>query len=642
IHGRSGIFEAYRTGRGRFMMRADAKIENVSKDRQAIIIKEIPYQVNKARLVERIAQLVNDKDIEDISDIRDESDRDGMRIVVELKRGAEPQIVLNQLFKHTQMQESFSMILLAVVNGQPREMGLIQTIKYFIEHRVDVVRRRTAYLLQKAKDREHILEGYLTALDHLDNVITIIRGSANRADARENLVLYFGGKKIDINTTGRAPKLDPEKPFTTRQADAILELQLHRLTRLSIDEISNELKEVRENIAEYESILGSETKLRKVIIKELEEVKKLYGDERRTRIEDEAAEIVLEDLIADEQVAVTVSHSGYMKRTPISTYRMQRRGGTGRTGMKTRDEDFVEHLFIASTHAYILIFTNKGRVYWLKVYEIPDVSAAGKGKHIGNLVGLQPGETVKTMVAVRNLEEENKYVFFATRNGLVKKSEVREFMHVRSNGINAIGIEEGDELVAARITDGNQIVFLASHEGMAVRFDESHVRPMGRAAFGVWGIDLEKNDYVVGMATTTKPDAPAPAKEKVEGEPEVIDAAVKGKLILSVTENGYGKRTPADEYRLSNRGGKGVINVKTTERVGKVVAIAQVDETSEVMLISHYGKIIRMDSTTIRESGRNAQGVRLLNMEPGDRVAAAVVIAPDAEPNGGNGGTLIQ
>jgi DNA gyrase subunit A len=642
IHGRAGIFEAYRTGRGRFMMRAKAAIENVTKDKQAIIITEIPYQVNKARLVERIAQLVNDKDIEDISDIRDESDRDGMRIVVELKRGAEPQIVLNQLFKHTQMQESFSMILLAVVNGQPREMGLIQTIKYFIEHRVDVVRRRTAYLLSKAKDREHILEGYLAALDHLDNVITIIRGSANRADARENLVLYFGGKKIDINTTGRAPKVDAEKPFTSKQADAILELQLHRLTKLSIDEISNELKDVRGNIAEYESILGSEKKLRNVIIKELEEVRKLYGDERRTRIEDEAAEIVLEDLIADEQVAVTVSHSGYMKRTPISTYRMQRRGGTGRTGMKTRDEDFVEHLFIASTHAFILIFTNKGRVYWLKVYEIPDVSAAGKGKHIGNLVGLQPGEAVKTLVAVRNLEEENKYIFFTTRNGLVKKSGLREFMHVRSNGINAIGIEEGDELVAARVTDGNQIVFLASHEGMAVRFDESHVRPMGRAAFGVWGIDLEKGDYVVGMATTTKPDAPAPKAAPVAGEPEVIDVAVKGDLILSVTENGFGKRTPAVDYRLTNRGGKGVINVKTTERVGKVVAIAQVDETSEVMLISHYGKIIRMDSTTIRESGRNAQGVRLLQMEPGDRVAAAVVIAPDAEPNGGNGGTLIQ
>jgi DNA gyrase subunit A len=661
IHGRAGVFEAYRTGRGRFMMRAKAAIENISKDRQAIIVTEIPYQVNKARLVERIAQLVNDKDIEDISDIRDESDRDGMRIVVELKRGAEPQIVLNQLFKHTAMQEGFSMILLAVVNGQPREMGLIQAIKHFINHRVEVVRRRTAFLLQKAKDREHILEGYLSALDHLDNVITIIRASANRAEARENLVAYFGGKKIDINTTGRAPKQNPEKPFTARQAEAILELQLHRLTKLSIDEISNELKEVRGRIEDYEAILASEKKLRSVIIKELEEVKELYGDERRTRIEDEAAEIVLEDLIADEQVAVTFSHSGYMKRTPMSTYRMQRRGGTGRTGMKTRDEDFVEHLFIASTHAYIMIFTNKGRVYWLKVYEIPDVSAAGKGKHIGNLIGLQPGETVRTMLAVRNLEEENKYIFFATRNGLVKKSELREFMHVRSNGINAINIEEGDELVAARITNGNQIVFIATHEGAAIRFDENHVRPMGRAAYGVNGINLEERDYVVGMTVTPKPGEAGTTSAHVEtaasavtgaaateGETaadaeipptETLDLTQKGTLILSVTENGYGKRTPADEYRLTNRAGKGVINIKTTERVGKVVAIALVDETSQVMLISHYGKIIRMDSKTIRESGRNAQGVRLLHMEPGDKVAAAVVLAPEEEPNG-NGGLL--
>ncbi len=651
IHGRAGIFEAYRTGRGRFMMRAKAAIENISKDRQSIIVTEIPYQVNKAMLIKRIAQLVNDKEIEDIADVNDESDRDGMRIVIELKRGAEPQIVLNQLYKHTAMQEGFSMILLAVVNRQPREMGLIQAIKHFINHRVEVVRRRTAFLLQKAKDREHILEGYLNALDHLDNVITIIRASANRADARENLVAYFGGKKIDINTTGRAPKLDPEKPFTTRQAEAILELQLHRLTKLSIDEISNELKEVRGRIEDYESILASESKLRKVIIKELEEVKELYGDERRTRIEDEAAEIVLEDLIADEQVAVTFSHSGYMKRTPISTYRMQRRGGSGRTGMKTRDEDFVEHLFIASTHAYILIFTNKGRVYWLKVYEIPDVSAAGKGKHIGNLIGLQPGETVRTMLAVRNLEEENKYVFFATRNGLVKKSELREFMHVRSNGINAINIEDGDELVAARITNGNQIVFIATHEGMAIRFDEDHVRPMGRAAYGVNGINLEEGDYVVGMTVTPKPGAaPVGGLTTAEGTSavdtevaptETVDLTQKGTLILSVTENGYGKRTPADEYRLTNRAGKGVINIKTTERVGKVVAIALVDESSQVMLISHYGKIIRMDSKTIRESGRNAQGVRLLHMEPGDKVAAAVVLAPEEEPNG-NGGTLLQ
>ena len=643
IHGRAGIFEAYKTGRGRFTMRAQAAIENLTKDRQAIIVTEIPYQVNKAVLIKRIAQLVNDKEIENVADVRDESDREGMRIVVELKRGAEPQIILNQLFKHTQMQEGFSMILLAVVNGQPREMGLIPAIKHFINHRVDVVRRRTAYLLAKARDREHILEGYITALDHLDNVITIIRGSANRADARENLVAYFGGKKIDINTTGRAPKLNPEKPFTAKQADAILELQLHRLTKLSIDEISNELKQVRENIAEYESILASEKKLRSVIVAELEDVKELYGDERRTRIEDEAAEIVLEDLIADEQVAVTFSHSGYMKRTPISTYRMQRRGGTGRTGMKTREEDFVEHLFIASTHAYILIFTNTGRVYWLKVYEIPDVSAAGRGKHIGNLIGLQPGENVRTMLAVRNLEEENKYIFFATRNGLVKKSELREFMHVRSNGIMAIGIEQDqrDELVAARVTDGNQIVFLATHEGMAIRFDESHVRPMGRAAYGVWGVDLEKGDYVVGMTVTPKPGA-APVKTAEDAaEVEAADLTAAGNLILSVTENGFGKRTPADEYRLTNRGGKGVINLKTTERVGKVVSIALVDEDSQVMLISQYGKIIRMDSKTIRESGRNAQGVRLLQMEPGDRVAAAVVIAPEEEANG-NGGPLIQ
>jgi DNA gyrase subunit A len=647
IHGKAGILEAYKHGRGRFVMRAKAAIENLTKDRQAIIVTEIPYQVNKRYLIERIAELVNNKTIEDIGDIRDESDRDGMRIVVELKRGCEPQIVLNQLFKHTQMQENFSMIFLAVVNGQPKEMGLVQAIKYFIDHRVDVVRRRTAYLLLKAKEREHILEGYRIALDHLDNAIVIIRGSANRGDARENLVLYFGGKKIDINTTGRAPKLDPEKPFTATQADAILELQLHRLTKLSIDEIANELKQVRENIAEFESILASEKKLRGVIVKELEEVKKLYGDERRTRIEDEAAEIHLEDLIADEQVAVTVSHGGYLKRTPISTYRMQRRGGTGRTGMKTRDEDFVEHLFIASTHAYILIFTNTGRVYWLKVYEIPDVSAAGKGKHIGNLVSLQPGETVRTMLAVRNLEEEGRYVFFATRNGTVKKTDLKDFSNVMSRGIIAIGIEKGDELVGVTLTDGNQIVFLASHDGQAIRFDESDVRSMGRPAYGVRGMNLDEKDYIVGMATTPKDIKKAEAEvEKAKAEAGVPEATatdatipVKGSLILSVTENGYGKRTPADEYRLQGRGGSGVINVKTTERNGKVVGIAQVTEDSEVMLISQYGKIIRMDSSTIRESGRAAQGVRLLHLEPGDRVAAAVVIPPE-EP--ANGGTLIQ
>ncbi len=646
IHGKSGIFEAYKTGRGRFMMRAKAGIETFNKDRQAIVVTEIPYQVNKARLIERIAQLVNDKIIDDISDIRDESDRDGMRIVVELKRGAEAQIVLNQLFKHTSMQEGFSMIFLAVVNNQPKEMGLIQALQHFIDHRVDIVRRRTAYLLRKAQEREHILEGYKVALDHLDSVIAIIRGSANRGDARENLVAYFAGRKIDINVTGRAPKLGPEKPFTGIQADAILELQLHRLTRLSIDEITKELTAVRENIAEFQSILNSEKKLRNVIIKELEEIKKLYGDERRTVIEDEAAEISLEDLIADEQTAVTVSHGGYMKRTPISTYRQQRRGGTGRTGMKTRDEDFVEHLFIASTHAYILIFTNKGRVYWLKVYEIPDVSAAGKGKHVGNLISLQPGETVRTMLAVRNLEEEGRYIFFATRKGTVKKTELKDFCNVMSRGIIAIGIDEDDELVGVTLTDGTQIVFLASHDGQAIRFEESDVRSMGRPAYGVRGMNLDKGDYIVGMAVTPKDAKKAAADaEKAKAKAGVPEATatdetipVKGSLILSITENGYGKRTPADEYRLQGRGGSGVINVKTTERNGKVVQIAQVTEESELMLISQYGKIIRMDSSTIRESGRAAQGVRLLQLEAGDRVAAAVVIPPEEEPNG----TLIQ
>src|SRR5580704_11684422 len=612
IHGKAGIYEAYKTGRGRFMMRAKAGIETFNKDRQAIVVTEIPYQVSKKRLIERMAQLVNDKIIDDISDIRDESDRDGMRIVVELKRGGEPQIVLNQLFKHTSMQEGFSMIFLAVVNGQPKEMGLIQAIKHFIDHRVDVVRRRTSFLLAKAKDREHILEGYQTALDHLDNVIAIIRGSANRAAARENLVAYFAGKKIDINTTGRAPKMDPEKPFSAIQADAILELQLHRLTKLSIDEIVKELGLVRENIAEYESILASEKKLRSIIVKELEEVKKQYGDERRTVIEDEAAEIMLEDLIADEQVAVTVSHSGYMKRTPISTYRMQRRGGTGRTGMKTRDEDFVEHLFIASTHAYILIFTNTGRVYWLKVYEIPDVSAAGKGKHVGNLVSLQPGETVRTMLVVRHLDEEGRHIFFATRNGTVKKTELKDFSHVMSRGIIAIGIEKDDELVGVTLTDGNQIIFLASHDGQAIRFEEDDVRSMGRPAYGVRGMNLDKGDYIVGMAVTAKPGVGEASRAETKAKNEVLAAEgadlipEKGSLILSVTEGGYGKRTPADEYRLQGRGGSGVINVKTTERNGKVVGIAQVTENSEVMLISHYGKIIRMDSSTIRESGRAA------------------------------------
>ncbi len=640
LYGKSGIPQAYKTGRGRFLMRARTALENLTKEKQAIIVTEIPYQVNKSKLIERIAELVNEKIVDDISDVRDESDRDGMRIVIELKRGAQPEIVLNQLYKHTAMQESFSMIFLAVLNGQPLELGMDQAIRAFLDHRVDVVQRRTVFLLRKAREREHQFEGYKIAIDNLDTVIRIIRGSGSRVEARENLYAWGKGREIVINL-GRVLLPHEEKGLTLRQVDAILELQLYRLTQFSVDEILNELGEIRKRIAEYEEILASDRKLRAVIVKELEEVRDRYGDARRTQIVDESAELQLEDLIADEQVAVTVSHSGYMKRTPISTYRMQRRGGTGRTGMKTRDEDFVEHLFIASTHAYILIFTNTGRVYWLKVYEIPDIAAAGKGKHVGNLVGLQPGETVRTMLAVRDLEEEGRYVFFVTHNGTVKKTEVKDFSHVMSRGIIAINIEPGDELVAASLTDGNQIVFLASHDGQAIRFDENDVRSMGRNATGVRGMNLAEKDYIVGMATTIKPEAKAVVKEGIdEVAPEIADLIPeKGSLILSVTENGYGKRTPADEYRLTNRGGKGVINVKTTARNGKVVGISQVSEKSEVMLISQYGKIIRIESKFIRESGRSAQGVRLLNVEPGDRVAAAVVIPPE-EPNGN--GTLIQ
>jgi DNA gyrase subunit A len=630
IHGKSGIVDAYKSGRGRFMMRAKAAIENITGGRQAIVVTEIPYQVNKSTLIKRVAELVNNKVIDDISDVRDESDREGMRIVVELKRGAEAQIVLNQLYKHTDMQTGFSMIFLAVVNNQPKEMGLVEAIQHFVSHRIDVVRRRTAFLLQKARDREHILEGYKIALDHIDNVIVIIRGSRDRGNARENLVNYFAGKKIDINVTGRAPRLEADKPFTTRQADAILELQLHRLTRLSIDEIIKELTSIKDEIGEYESILGSEAKLRRVIVKELEEIKKEYGDERRTQIVDETTEIQLEDLIADEQVAVTISHNGYLKRTAITTYRSQRRGGTGRKGMSTREEDFVEKLYVPSTHDYLLVFTNTGRVYWLKVYEIPDVGAAGKGKHIGNLVALQPGETVKAFLPVRDLEKENEYVFFVTRKGTVKKTALKDFSNVMSRGIIAIGIDKDDELVAAQLTDGNQIIFLASHDGIAIRFDEDDVRTMGRPAYGVRGMDLDKKDYIIGMAVTPKEN-----KKSKRGDGKSDDIC----RILSVTENAYGKRTDVDEYRLQSRGGKGVINVKTTERNGKVVSIMLVTESSEVMVISQFGKILRTDTEQIRAAGRSTQGVRLLNLEAGDRVAAAVVIPSEeaeAEP------TLIQ
>ena len=610
IYGKKGIAEAYRTGRGRFMMRAKVAVENLTKEKQAIIVTEIPYQVNKAKLIERIADLVNTKVIDDISDVPDHSDRDGMRIVIELKRGAQPEIVLNQLYKHTQLQESFSMIFLAVLNGRPRELPLDQAIRAFIDHRVDVVQRRTVFLLKKDRAREHVLEGLKIALDNLDRVIKIIRASNSRVDARENLYAWAKGSEIVVNL-GREKLIHEEKGLSLRQIDAILELQLYRLTQLSIDELLKELGEVRARIDEYESILGSDKKLRSVIIKELEEVRNKYGDARRTVIIDESAEIQLEDLIADEQVAVTVSHQGYLKRTPISIYRQQRRGGTGRTGMKTREEDFVSQLIVNSTHAYLLCFTNSGRVYWLKVYEIPDVGAAGKGKSMQSLLDLQPGENVRAILPIRDLEEEGKFIFFATQKGTVKKTPLKDFSNVMARGIIAIGIDKDDELVAARITDGSQRVFLATHLGMGIRFEESDVRSMGRPAYGVRGIDLAKNDYVVGFAVTPK--------EHAEG----------AYRILSVTENGFGKRTDVEQYRLQTRGGKGVKNMAVTPRIGRVTAIQLVDDISELMVISQWGKIIRIDTKTVRAAGRATQGVRLLNLEPEDKVAAAVIIPPE-------------
>jgi DNA gyrase subunit A len=613
LYGKSGIKSAYETGRGQFTMRAKAAIERPTKEKQQIVITEIPFQVNKAKVIERIAQLVQDKKIEGISDVRDESDRDGMRIVVELKRGEQqPEIILNNLYKHTQLQENFGMIMLAIVNGQPRTLPLIEAIQLFIDHRVNVVRRRTAYDLRKAQERAHILEGFLKALQHLDSIIKLIRASKTPAEARQGLMERF--------------------EFTERQAQAILELQLQRLTALERDKIQQEYDDLQKKIAEYQEILASEKVLKKVIVNELKEIQKDYGDLRRTEIIEEQAEIKLEDLIAVEDVVITVSHSGYLKRTPLSIYRQQARGGKGRLGMKTRDEDFLEHLFIASTHSYILVFTNTGKMYWLKVYEIPDVGAAGKGKNIVNLVNLASGEKVAAVVVVRELPDEPKdvtiegetyavegYVTLVTRLGLIKKTRLAEFSSPNSRGIIAMKVEEGDALIGATLTSGRDTIFLATHEGMAIRFPESDVRDMGRAAYGVYAMDLEKGDYIVGM--------------EIVGEKE---------LILSVTEKGYGKRTPITEYRLQSRAGKGVINVKTVERNGKVVGVLSVSEESEVMLISQQGKITRLDASTIRESGRSAQGVRLINLEEGDQVAAVCLVSTENGENESPQPKLIQ
>jgi DNA gyrase subunit A len=598
ILGRQGIYDCYTKGRGSIKMRAKAFTEKLGKDRESIIVTEIPYQVNKAKLITDIAALVNEKKIDGISDVRDESDRDGMRIVLELKRGEHPEVILNQLYKLTQMQMNFGAIMLAIVNGQPRELAILDILKLFVEHRVDVVRRRTDFLLRKAREREHILLGFQKALDNLDRIIELIRAAKNPREARDTLVAEF--------------------EFTERQAQAIIELQLQRLTGMEQQKILDELADIQRRIAEYLEILNSEKKLKAVIIGEFKEVLKDYGDERRSQIVEDSGDINIEDLVQVEDMAVTVTRGGYLKRTAVDTYRRQTRGGKGRIGMGTRAEDVVMHLIIASTHDYLLIFTSKGRVYWLKVYNIPDATTVGKGKNINGLINLQQDEEVKAFLPVREFTAD-RFIVMVTKQGVIKRTELTEFDNPMARGIIACSVDEGDELISAKISNGKNQIFLASHEGMAVRFDEEEVRSMGRQARGVTAMRLEDGDYLIAA--------------------EVVD---EDALMLSISENGMGKRTKLADYRHSGRAVKGVINMKVTNKTGKVVATLPVQEDSDVMIITKDGQIIRIESTQIRQSGRSAQGVKLVNLTEGDKVAGAGVVPEAEEQLPDAQGTLIK
>ena len=558
-----------------------------AQERDAIVITEIPFQVNKSKLIEQIADLVNEKKVEGISEIRDETDREStaqkkVRIVIELKRDAMPQIILNKLYKMTQMQVSFGVINLAIVNGQPKVLTLVDTLAEFIAFRREVVRNRTIYDLKKARARAHILEGLIKAIDIIDEIIKLIRRSRSTEEAKEGLVKQY--------------------KFSEIQAQAILDMQLRRLAALERQKIIDEYAEVIKLIAELEEILANEKVLRNVIIKELRAVQKDYADERRTQIVDSGVELTLEDLIADEDVVITLTHSGYVKRTPTSAYRAQKRGGTGRRGMSTRTEDVVSHIFIASTHSYLMAFTSSGMVYKLKVHEIPDASAAGRGKAIVNLINLPSTEKIAAVVPVRDFSA-GRYAVMVTRQGVIKKTELSEFANIRSNGIIAIGVDRGDELISVEMTDGQKKIFLATRDGMAICFPEDEVRDMGRQARGVRGITLHDNDYVVSVVAVT-------------GDEQM----------LTVTSLGYGKQTRLSEYRVQSRGGKGVINMKTTDRNGKVVAVMPVNREIQLMVITSQGKLIRLEAEDIRNTGRSAQGVRLIDAAGGDTVASASLV----------------
>jgi len=588
ILGRQGIHQAYLTGRGAVIMRARAEIETSKKgDRQSIVIDAIPYQVNKAKLIERVADLVREKTIEGISDIRDESDRDGMRIVIDLKRGEVGEVILNNLYKHTQLQTSFGVIMLAIVGGRPKVLTLVELIETFVEFRREVVRRRTEFELRKAEARAHILEGLKIALDHIDAVIKLIRAAKNPGEARDGLMTEFGLSQI--------------------QSQAILDMQLQRLTGLERQKILDELAEILQLIERLRAILSSDKLLMEIIVSELRAIRDKYGDDRRTQILADEGEFRIEDLIAEEDMAITVSNTGYIKRTAITNYRSQRRGGKGRIGMRTREEDFVSHLFVASTHAYIMIFSDRGRAYWLKVHEIPDVGPDGRGKAIANLVSMEEGERIAAMIAVKEFEAD-KYVVMGTRRGVVKKTELSAFSNPRAGGIIAMGIEEGDAVMAVQVSDGKGEIFIGTRDGMAIRFAETEVRGMGRTAYGVRGISLRSGDAVVAM--------------------EVLRP---GGTILSVTEQGYGKRTELDEYRVQSRGGVGIINIQTSERNGQVIGIAQVTDEDELMLITQQGKTLRMAAHGIRTIGRATQGVRLIDIEGEDRAVSIARLAEKDE-----------
>lgn len=619
IYGREEIHRAYRTGRGIVQMRARAGIDRIGRgerERDAVVVTEIPYQVNKARLIEKIAELVHEKKLDGISELRDESNREGMRIVIELKRDAIPQVVLNKLYKLTPMQSSFGIINLAIVDGQPKVLNIKQILEAFVEFRREVIRRRTEYDLKKARARAHILEGLNKAIDALDYIIPLIRNSRSVDEAKSwltgnfatlNEIKNWRGVSSDKTLAGFLQdfqKVVSGLNFSDIQAQAILDLQLRRLSALERQKIIDELEAILKFISELEAILANEQLLRQVIITELQEVKKNFGDARKTEIVDAGIELKIEDLIADEDVAITVTNQGYIKRTPVSIYSKQGRGGKGRLGAKAKNEDFVEHLFIASTHAYLMIFTDDGQVFKMKVHEIPEADPSARGKAVVNLVQLSSERKLVAVMAVRDFSEET-YLTMVTKLGVIKKSSLADYQNIRINGINAINIDEGDELLNVIRTDGKQQIFIATHDGMAVRFNETDVRPMGRVARGVRGVDLRAGDYCVSVLAVSQ-----------EGTEK----------ILSVSEQGFGKQTVVGSYRLTKRGGKGVINMKTTDKTGKVVAAFPVKEDSEIMIITQQAKLIRLGVDKIRETGRSAQGVMLIRTGEDDLVTSASLL----------------